>query len=257
MKKTLDGIHVLVTRPKHQAQNLTQLLQNQAAEAVLFPTLDIVATDNKQAIQSTLKNLEKFKWLIFISANAVNFAVQANGGKIPALSQTQCAAVGLATAKSLTELGYSVDLVPEHGFNSDALLAMPQMQDVAGQQILIVRGVGGRDLLATALTARGARVDYLEVYKRSVPQLDCTPVLNRLKQGKLDIITATSVEALQNLLGLLGTENHKLLFHVPLIVVSDRIKEVALGMGFNRVVVTENPSDTAILDTVTTCVMGS
>ena len=256
MNKVLSGVRVLVTRPEHQAENLSRLIEERGGIAVRFPALEIVAKDDADRIKDALENLDFFQWVIFISANAVNFALQANDGKIARTKSVRFAAVGQATAQTMRMAGLRVDLVPESGYNSEALLAMPQLQQVEGQRFLIVRGEGGREQLATTLRSRGAEVNYLEVYKRLIPRIDSSPVVELLAQQSLDIITVTSAEALQNLKLMLDEKNNKLLSLIPLVVVSDRIRRQAFEMGFNRVTVTSSPIDTAILETVITCVTG-
>jgi Uroporphyrinogen-III synthase len=192
----------------------------------------------------------------FISANAVNFALKANSGKIARTKSVRFAAVGQSTALAMRMAGLPVDLLPEDGYNSEALLAMPELQQVEAQRILIVRGEGGREQLATTLRSRGAEVSYQEVYKRVIPDADNSLVVSLLERHRLDVITSTSVEALQNLSLMLGEKNKELLSLIPLVVVSDRIRRQAFEMGFNRVTVTDRPTDTAILDTVITCVTG-
>jgi len=199
----LNGACVLVTRPEHQAENLSRLIEQRGGIAVRFPTLEIVSRDDDR-IKSTLANLDGFRWVVFISANAVNFALKANSGKIPRTKSVRFAAVGQATAQAMKMAGLPVDLVPEYGYNSEALLEMPQLQQVEGQNCLIVRGEGGREQLATTLRSRGAEVDYLEVYKRIIPRMDSSPVVELLAQHRLDVITVTSAEALQNLSLMLG-----------------------------------------------------
>lgn len=256
MDKVLSGVRVLVTRPKHQAENLSRLIEEQGGIAVRFPTLDIVPKDDEE-IKFTLANLDRFQWVIFVSVNAVNFALKANSGKIGRTGSVRFASVGQSTAKAMKMAGLPVDLLPENGFNSEALLAMPQLQQVEGQSFLIVRGEGGREQLATTLRSRDAEVNYLEVYKRIIPRIDSSPVMELLAQHRLDVITVTSAEALQNLSLMLGeNNNNKLLSLIPLVVVSDRIKDIAADMGFNRITVTDSPIDTAILETVITSVTG-
>jgi len=255
LSKVLNGARVLVTRPEHQAENLSRLIEQRGGIAVRFPALEIVSRDDDR-IKSTLENLDGFQWVVFISANAVNFALKANSGKIPRTKSVRFAAVGQSTAQAMKMAGLPVDLVPEYGYNSEALLEMPQLQQVEGQNCLIVRGEGGREQLATTLRSRGAEVDYLEVYKRIIPRMDSSPVVELLAQHRLDVITVTSAEALQNLSLMLGEKNNKLLSLIPLVVVSDRIRCLAADMGFNRITVTDSPIDTAILETVITCVTG-
>jgi len=224
---------------------------------VRFPTLTIAALDDAGTIQNTLAHLDRYQWLVFISANAVTMhSYYSDSVKMVQFKSVQIAAIGKATAQALVLAGLPVDLVPESGYSTEALLAMPQMQQINGQHYLIVRGEGGREELATTLRSRGATVEYLDVYKRIIPGTDSSQVSLLLEQDMLDIITITSGEALQNLLILLEEKHHQRLFEVPLVVVSNRIRQIAADMGFKRIAVTNSPSDAAILETVTMCVTG-
>ncbi len=258
MIQSLKGARILVTRPAHQAENLSRLIEERGGVAVRFPTLAIVSLDDSSGIQSTLAHVDKYQWLVFVSANAVTmYGYYSDSDKMGKSKSVRIAAIGKATAQALVLAGLPVDLVPEAGYNSEALLAMPQMQQMNGQRCLIVRGEGGRDELAVTLRSRGANVDYLDVYKRTIPSIDSSQVNSSITQDKLDVITATSGEALQNLLIMLEEKNHhQRLFEAPLVVVSDRIRQIADDMGFKRIAVTHDPSDVAILETVTMCVTG-
>jgi len=246
----LTGVRILVTRPALQAENLLRLITEHGGTAIPFPVLDIVASDHAEAAKALLQQPDKFQWLVFISANAVNFALKANGGKIQRFKSVRYAAVGQATARAMAAADIPADLVPEQGYNSEALLATPQMQQVNGQAFLIVRGEGGREELANTLRSRGATVSYLEVYKRKRPDIDSGPVRKLLAQNRLDVVTVTSAEALQNLLIMIGENDHDLLLATPLVVVSDRIRSVAADLGFKRITVTDSPADSAILEAV-------
>jgi uroporphyrinogen-III synthase len=252
--KNLNGAQILVTRPAHQADNLCHLISECGGIAVRFPTLEIVATNDCLNTQNILANLNKFQKIVFISANAVNFALKTNGGKIDDLDPTQVVVIGHATAQALKSANLTVGWIPEKGCTSEALLAMPQMQMLKGQHCLIVRGQGGREELADVLRKKGVTVEYWETYKRIIPNIDNSPVTSLLSQNKLDVITITSGEALENLLTMLGKEYHRQLFAIALVVVSDRIRNFATQMGFKRIAVADNPSDSAILDTVTTLI---
>ena len=246
-----------MTRPAHQAENLSRLIEERGGVAVRFPTLAIVALDDFSGIQSTLAHVDKYQWLVFISANAVTmYGYYSDSDKMGKSKSVRIAAIGKATAQALVLAGLPVDLVPEAGYNSEALLAMPKMQQMNGQRCLIVRGEGGRDELAVTLRSRGANVEYLDVYKRTIPVIDTSQVNLLIAQDKLDVITVTSGEGLKNLLIMLEEKIHQRLFEVSLVVVSDRIREIAADIGFKRIAVTDSPSDVAILETVTMCVTG-
>ncbi|MGR9086835.1 MAG: uroporphyrinogen-III synthase [Gammaproteobacteria bacterium] len=248
----LSGIRVLVTRPEHQADNLCRLIEHRGGQAVRLPTIKIVANSSSFKTDTDLIG-NPFHWCIFISANAVNFALAAINGKIDQLNSAHIAAIGRATAKALELNGIAVDLVPEQGHDSGALLSMPPMRAVGGQRILIVRGSGGREELADVLRKRGAEVDCLEAYRRVIPDIDCTQVTELLARNRLDVITITSGEALLNLLAMLGEPCLDRLSALPLIVVSERIARIAADRGFKRILIADSPADASILETIIMC----
>ena len=241
--------NILVTRPEHQAETLCHLIEKQGCNAIRFPTLEIVGVETK-AIKQQIDALKQYQWLIFISANAVNFALKANNGKIDCFINSNIAAVGNATEKALLAHGLTVDLVPESHFSTEGLLATSEMNNVQGKSCLIVRGKGGRETLASNLRERGAKVEYMEVYTRIKPCHNDRTAKKLLAQGNLHAITITSNEALLNLLAMFEQPLHYLLHAVPLVVISNRIKELAEQSGFKHIAVTDYPGDTAIIKTV-------
>lgn len=247
---------VLVTRPAHQADKLSHLLELRGFQALRFPALEIVPSPRSANGLDRLKSLQNFHCLIFISANAVNFALKANNGKIETFERCKIAAVGKATARALVSAGLSVEWVPEAGFDSEALLAMSGFHDIEGHAFLIVRGEGGREKLAETLRERGAAVDYWEVYRRVRPQTDVQPLVDLLKRGMLNVITVSSGETLLNLVDMLGSDARQELLSVPLVVISERMKYLAKDIGFERIVLASGPDDEAIVEKVITVCNG-
>lgn len=249
-------IKVLVTRPERQASSLCNLLQAAGCQPVRLPLLAVEAVTLTDEARQCLAT--PIAYLIFISANAVNFAFSEKNGKIrQQLQASAIAAVGKATAEALLAHGLTVDLLPGTGFNSEALLAMPALQQVAGQHIVIVRGVGGRELLADTLRARGAHVDYLEVYRRLPVSNDISEVAALLRQQQLHALMLSSGEALTHLLTLFKADaTLPLLLATPLVVVSERLGTEAMAAGFTQVVVSEGPSDLAVFTTIKNLVRG-
>ena len=253
MTTQLNGALVLVTRPAAQAEQLCQLIELAGGKALRFPTLEIhAASVDDASIQKALNS----QWLIFTSTNAVYFALKAFSGKMSQLKCLQLAAVGQATASALQQADLTVACVPTTEFSSEGLLAEPAMQSVADQQITIVRGVGGREKLAQTLKNRGAHADYLEVYSRRQPTMDNSQLVNALKANQLHAITITSGEALQNLLPMLDESAAVLVRKLPLVVVSERIRHLAQELGFTQIAVSLQPTDAAILETLTTLLNG-
>jgi uroporphyrinogen-III synthase len=140
--------------------------------------------------------------------------------------------------------------VPD-AFNSEALLAMPPLQALAGKRIVIFRGEGGRPLLGDTLKARGARVDYAEVYRRAKPSLDPRKLAQCWEQGEIQVVVVASNESLQNLFDIVGEVGQQWLRDTPLIVVSERAQRLAQELGFNHPpVLTTEASDEAIMETL-------
>jgi uroporphyrinogen-III synthase len=231
----LAGIQVLVTRPAHQAERLCALIRDAGGEPVAFPVIVVEPTGTADEAARRIARLDAYDVALFVSTNAVEYGL--------ALIETvwttlppglRIGAVGKATAEALRGHGLDVDLLPAAGFNSEALLALDALQRVDGWRVLVFRGEGGRELLAEALRARGALVDYAEVYRRARPDMDPVPLLARWRAGGVDVVTITSAEALDNLHGLVGEAGRTLLLTTPLIVISERVAERAVALGFRH-----------------------
>lgn len=253
MTPTLGGARILVTRPVEQAEALCRLIEQVQASALRFPLLQIAP---HQVAKRELEQALAADWLIFTSKNAVDFALQAFDGKMAGLAELRIAAVGGGTAKCLRAAGLRVDCVPQTQFNSEGLLAEAEMQNVAGKRCIIVRGVGGREKLAQTLRERGADVAYLEVYRRLPPDGDAAELAASLEQRAIDALVITSEEALQNLAALLDSATLSLAQKLPLVVVSERLRQAAEKLQFEIVVVSQQASDTAILETLRTLFNG-
>lgn len=223
---------MLVTRPRHQAQGLVDALQALGARALIFPTLEIVPAPATDPLQARLRQVLGADWLIFVSPNAVAHGltlIESVGG-LPIGAGV--AAVGRTTARCLHERGVSDVLAPDQGADSEALLALPAFRQVAGQRILIVRGVGGRELLGQTLRDRGARVEYAEVYRRAQPAVADRRLRDWLARDAIAMVTATSPAGLENLLAMAGPEGCARLLGLPLVVVSERMLQLAENLGF-------------------------
>lgn len=237
---------VLITRAAHQAGLLCRLIEQYNGKPLRLPAIEIVQTRQPALVEATLSAIDTYDIVVFVSANAVVRGLPyLSDGRLP--DNLQIAAVGLATAQALAEAGYPVDVVPEGGFNSEALLEAPELQRVAGKRILIFRGEGGRPLLGDTLAERGATVEYAEVYRRCCPEIDSglafLPWL-----ADLDVVTATSNEILNNLFLLFGDNGRVRLQQTPLVVVSSRMRDHARALGCGQVMLADGPDDNSIVE---------
>lgn len=247
----LKGVRVLVTRPAHQAEALVQLIEAEGGEAIRLPTIEIAPPADPAAVDAIFKRWADFHLIIFVSPNAVRTALprlRAFG-----LSSTvPCAVVGPGTQQAIQAEGFENVLAPSTSFDSEGLLEQLPAGNVAGKNILIVRGAGGRPLLAETLSGRGARVSHAECYRRLPPRQPDTTALARLGRGDIDIISITSVEGLQNLYALVAPTDQGRLRATPILVLGERQAQAGRELGFSSIQVAVRASDAALLDALRT-----
>ena len=237
---------VLVTRPQAQAEGLCALIEKAHGRPVRFPAMEIVSLDTDEARQ-VLADAAGADLLIFISANAVTHAFPLLPEELPL--DLPVAAIGEGTARRLEEYGLPATLVPRDRFDTEGLLALPELRDMRGRKVIILRGRGGREKLRTELLARGAEVHYAEVYERRLPRRGASNLVKGWSR-LVDAVTVTSSEMLDNLLKLLGEEGAALLRQTPLVVLSERTAEHAHEQGCREIWVTEQAGDRGILQTL-------
>ena len=235
----LHGLKIVVTRPRDQAVQLAQRIELAGGTPLLFPLLDITATPDTQILREQVARLALFNLAIFISPNAVHYGMEAIHTAGPLPPTLKIATVGQGSANALRDLGVTQVIAPRERFDSEGLLALPELQDVAGWRVIIFRGNGGRELLGDTLKKRGATVEYAECYQRTKPQLDGAALL----AANPHVITVTSSEALDYLWLMLNEANRARLATVPLFVPHSRIAELARQQGWLHVQLTTAGDD--------------
>ena len=241
--RPLNGCGVVITRPAHQTKHAEQQLAAAGAEVLKFPLLEIAEPSDLARCLDQLSALHSQDCVIFTSANAVEYAL----AKLKAPLPTRCniAAVGKKTAQTLATHGITATLVPQTTFNSEALLALPELQNVTGQKISIIRGEGGRELLKDTLSKRGAEVVYVDVYQRICPTANLLPLVKFLEAQTLAIILLTSEESLLNLFEV--TRGQTALSHTTLLLGSQRIAQSSVLAAYKgELLVASDPSDESI-----------
>ena len=249
--RALHGLRVLVTRPADQAGPLCRMITAAGGKALRLPTLDIRDPDPRDLdrLNAAIDALDTYDLAVFISVNAVTRGMALIRARRSWPAAVKIAAVGASSARALARFGLGVDLVPTHEFNSEALLALEELQDMRGKRVVILRGNGGRDVLRDALIRRGAVVDYVEVYRRACPATEPGALAHFWQPGAVDLITITSNESLQNLYDMAGPQGRPLLRERQLVVISQRQVLLAAELGFRRKpLVAANAGDEAVLD---------
>ena len=244
----LAGRIIAVTRPRAQAAPLADAIAGAGGTPLLFPLLDILPVADPLALEADVAGLPGAALAIFISPNAVAHAlplILAHGpwpvGLVPA-------AVGQGTVKALAARGVTGCIAPRERFDSEALLALPELagERVSGKRVVIFRGDGGRELLADTLRARGATVECVACYRRAGPAGGVDILLERWRAGRLDALTVSSSEGLRHLLDLLDDEGRSFLARTPVFVPHARIAENARASGLQKIILTD-AADAGIL----------
>lgn len=278
-QQPLAGLNIVVTRPREQAGGLAHRIAQAGGQATLFPLLEISPVLDPQSLHALIARLHEFNLTIFISPNAVRYGMeaiitatrkllslsqpgssppfplanktdsgsQAGDGNVSASKERhnvlpatlKIATIGQGSVRALRDYGVKNVIAPQDRFDSEALLALPELKNIAGWRVVIFRGNGGRELLGDTLKARGAKVEYVTCYQRSKPHQDATMLLT----AHPDVITVTSSEALGNLWDMLDVVAKKQLAAVPLFVPHARIAEAAHKLGWSEVILTGEGDD--------------
>lgn len=239
---------LLVTRPAGQGQALCEALEDlgfvvQQQPLMVLEPLEQLSARSKQH----LLDLDQYRHIIFISANAVRYGMSCIDDYWPQLPVGQAwYAIGTSTAAALSARGLN-PITPGSHMSSEGLLAVPELANVADERVLIVKGEGGRETLKNVLSDRGARVDELACYRRSPPALPPGQLAANLADWGIQLILISSGEGLQNMLALLSTEESTNLRNIALVVPSPRVEKMAREAGFTQVWRTANASDEAVV----------
>lgn len=220
----LKGVGVLVTRPEHQADEISAAIEDAGGEAIRFPVIEIEPEDSAY-VARCLEALPPADIIIFISTNAVTYGLPYLDG-----DQWTVAAIGPSTKSAIESAGRQVDIFPAQGYDSEHLLAEAELQNVSGKNIRIIRGDDGRELLAKTLRDRGATVDYVPVYRKLArvysPNL-IAGLEHRWRDGQILCVIVMSVDSLNKLLELLPASCRELLGTTSLVTPSTRVMQTA------------------------------
>jgi uroporphyrinogen-III synthase len=172
-------VRVIVTRPQPQAAQWVAQLAALGTRAAALPLLGIGDAPDAAAVAGAWRQLPACALAMFVSPSAVErFAAHRPAGMTPWPEGVLAGSTGPGTQAALRSVGVPDDAIvtppADAGrFDSEALWTeLARRRDWTGTQALIVRGEGGRDWLAATLVQQGARVHFVEAYRRTAPVLD-------------------------------------------------------------------------------------
>jgi uroporphyrinogen-III synthase len=203
---SLAGKRILTTRALQQAGHLAKALEAKGAQVLRLATIEIVPPASYAALDTALREIQGFDWLILTSTNGVA-ALHARTQilQLPRhrFAHLQIAAIGHATAEAARQIGLTVAVIPEK-YVAEAMVASLKGK-VASRRVLLVRASVGRDVIPDELTRCGAQVEIAEAYRTHLPETSIAEVNTLLGEASLlpDAVTFTSSSTVGNFFTLL------------------------------------------------------
>lgn len=243
------GWRLLLTRPEQDCQALATVLAGEGVHTACLPLLDIQPLPETPQHSATICDLNRYTAVIVVSKPAARFGLGLLDRYWPQpLAAQPWFSVGAGTGQLLADYGLRVTW-PDRGDDSEALLALPELQavlqDALFPRVLIIRGEEGRTLLADRLREQGVEVDYLAVYRRLLPEYPDGTLQRLLQVERLNGLVVSSGQGLMHLHHLAAADWPQVV-RLPLFVPSPRVAVMASELGA-RSVVDCRGADTAAL----------
>ena len=244
----MTGWRLLLTRPAEESAALTSVLAEQGVFSSSLPLLDIAPIPTSDTMREVIQGLDRCCAVIVVSKPAARIGIDLLSQYWPQPPALKWFSVGAATAQILEDHGLEVSF-PADGDDSEALLELPLLREAIARpdpRVLILRGEGGRELLAERLRELGASVEYLQLYRRELPQYPPAALPERIQAERLNGLVVSSGQGFEHLHQLAG-DAWPILARLPLFVPSPRVAELARAAGAQTVVDCRGASATALL----------
>ncbi|MCF7201460.1 uroporphyrinogen-III synthase [Pseudomonas oligotrophica] len=240
---------LLLTRPAEECQALAAALAEVGIHSASLPLLRIEPLAETAVQRAIILELDRYSAVVVVSKPAARLGLQRVDRYWPQPPFGQpWFSVGAATGAILRDYGLDVTW-PEQGDDSEALLAVPRLAEalaVPDPKVLILRGEGGREHLASTLRARGAQVDILELYRRCLPEHPPGALRQVVEAQRLNGLVISSGQGLESLREL-AAEAWPQLRELPLFVPSPRVAQMARELGAEHVVDCRGAGTAALL----------
>ncbi len=256
-ERPLFGRRIVVTRPREDAPELVDRLVMLGAEAIEAPMTRILPPEDFGPLDEALAQVDKFDWVIFSSANAVDSFMSrliAGGRDARALKGVRLCTVGPATRDRLHRYALKVDLVPEEGRPEGIVKALEGAGGLDGKSFLLPRANVGREVLAEELRRAGGDVVDVTAYRILVTEAerDGEPDIYRLLlERRIDVVTFTSASTVRNFVELLGREQAQdLLQQTTVACVGPVTAEAASQLGIQTTIMPGEYTIPALVDAI-------
>ncbi len=206
----LRGKTVLVTRARHQASLLKRELESLGAQVLEMPMIEILPPHSWEEMDSVIRKLDFYDWLIFTSANGVEKfmeRVQAIGKDVRVFGKIKIGVIGPATASKLLEYHLRTDIVPREYISESLARALGKQERLEGKKILLVRADIAREFLKEELIKKGALVDEIVAYRTKPASGNGKGLMKKFERGDIDFVTFTSSSTVKNFVSKVGEKD--------------------------------------------------
>lgn len=239
---------ILVTRPNPSGEKLVQRIRSLGKMAFHAPLIEIMPGNELALLPTKLAMLTNGDQVFFLSPNAIwhaNSALYLAGRKWP--DTLSYYGIGHSTASTFHRLTNLPIQLSQAGETSETLIELPDLQSILGKKSLLLRGNGGRELLAATLKSRGSHIDYCECYQRQPIKYDRQTFQLQWRQANIKTIIVTSGEMLHLLFNLITDDVKPWLLSRHLIIVSERLASTAYQLGWQSVKVAKSANNDALI----------
>lgn len=196
----LFGKRIAVTRSREQASALVERLSELGADCIECPTIRIEPVKDNSRLESAIKNLKSYDWLIFTSVNGVVCFFDTlfkAGFDSRALGGLKTAVIGPATCEKLFSFGIKADVVPE-SYVAESVIEAFRSEDVKGKRFLLPRARDARSVLPEQLVEMGGTVDEIITYEAVEDKSGASEIISMLEKSEIDMVTFTSSSTVTN-----------------------------------------------------------
>jgi uroporphyrinogen III methyltransferase/synthase len=210
--KPLFGRRVVVTRPREQARELIELLEDQGAQVILAPTVRLAVADDYSELDAACADISHFNWVVLPTLTGAEVFLQrmkAGAADFRDLKGVGLCAIGQSSVQLFADVGVRVD-VARAEFRPDAIVeALSAGGGLRDRRVLLLQAEGARDILATELRKAGAEVVEIGAY-RTVQVLPGDPgepdLYKMLLEQQVDVLTFTSPSTVAEFVDIHGAD---------------------------------------------------
>jgi uroporphyrinogen-III synthase len=251
--RRLEGTRVLVTRPRERAEELCFLLEDEGAEVLSVPLLDLRPPEDPRPLAAAAEAIQRYRWVVFASPSGVDALMEAlrEAGTADRLSHLRVASVGPRTSRMVESYGLKVSVESEEG-TGQGLFHVLRGQLQAEDEVLLPAAEEGRRELETELRELGVRVTRVTAY-RTTPAPLSPEALSLLETTPPDVVLFASPRTAEAFVEAAGRER---LAPSRLVAIGPTTAAGLARLGLEVAAVAERPTPEGLVEAAVRALRG-